>query len=135
MTSASPEEYLDSVLSILSEGAESCQAEIFPKSEEGRAVLHAHIRYPDGSLLAVVLGVDMAQGHPAWEHYSFHYMDADGRLLFRYDNAPYHPLPHFPHHKHLSENVIVAGRPPWVHGLRREIEELRQKMGGGPAEA
>lgn len=33
--------------------------------------------------------------------YAYHYQSSDGKLLFRYDNAPHHAgLATFPHHKH-----------------------------------
>ena len=33
--------------------------------------------------------------------YRYHYMDADGTLIFRYDNVPHHSkIDTFPHHKH-----------------------------------
>ena len=32
--------------------------------------------------------------------YRYHCQDATGNPLFRYDNAPHHPIETFPHHKH-----------------------------------
>ena len=36
--------------------------------------------------------------------YRYHYMNADGDLIFRYDNVPHYPgIPTFPHHKHCPD--------------------------------
>jgi hypothetical protein len=38
--------------------------------------------------------------------YSYHYMNQEQHLVFRYDNAPHHhELSTFPHHKHLPSKV------------------------------
>lgn len=38
--------------------------------------------------------------------YSFHWQDAEGRLIIRWDNAPHHKhLSTYPHHKHLPSGV------------------------------
>ncbi len=53
--------------------------------------------------------------------YRYHYMDADGNLLFRYDNAPHHiEISTFPDHKHYPDKVIES-RPI---DLRQVIEEI-----------
>ena len=39
--------------------------------------------------------------------YAYHYQDSNKQLIFRYDNTRHFPdLPNFPHHKHLSSEVI-----------------------------
>lgn len=47
-------------------------------------------------------------------------------LVFRYDNAPYHPsIPNFPHHKHIAaETTVVASNAPTFADVLREIEAL-----------
>ncbi len=41
--------------------------------------------------------------------YSYHWQNAQGKLIARWDNSPHHrELSTFPHHKHLSENVVVS---------------------------
>jgi len=45
--------------------------------------------------------------------YSYHYQDASGDLIFRYDNAPHHPeVRTHPHHKHTPHGVEEAEPPP-----------------------
>lgn len=57
--------------------------------------------------------------------YTYQYMQADGTLIFRYDDTDHFPnLPGAPHHKHLSETEVVAAQPPSLQTVLREIEKL-----------
>ncbi len=39
----------------------------------------------------------------ALERYAYYWLDADGRLIVGWDDAPHHShLPGFPHHKHIA---------------------------------
>jgi hypothetical protein len=50
--------------------------------------------------------------------------DADGNLIFRYDNAPHHPhLSTFPAHKHVGSSVIDA-EPPDLNDVLAEIDAI-----------
>lgn len=60
--------------------------------------------------------------------YSYHYMNASQRLIFRYDDVDHHrhlKLPTQPHHKHdgSEDNVIVSSAPTLADVLA-EIEGL-----------
>ncbi len=67
---------------------------------------------------------------PAVCHHSFapgdyrrHYQRADGRRVFRYDNAPHYPdLPGFPAHKHEDDWVVPAPAP--------DLSEVLQEIDG-----
>lgn len=52
--------------------------------------------------------------------YSFHYQDAQARLLFRYDNADHKPGLGFQDHKHTPENTLPATIP----NLQEVLEEI-----------
>ena len=56
--------------------------------------------------------------------YSYHYQRADNSLVFRYDDTAHYPdLPHFPHHKHVGEEIDIGpASPPDLHAVSREIE-------------
>jgi hypothetical protein len=58
--------------------------------------------------------------------YSYHYQEADGALIFRYDDTPHHEgLPGFPHHKHSrNETNVVAADPPELIDVLNEIQSL-----------
>ena len=49
------------------------------------------------------------------EKYRYHFMDANARLIFRYDDAPHHPaLATYPHHKHLPTGLAESPAPDFV---------------------
>jgi hypothetical protein len=56
--------------------------------------------------------------------YSYHWSDAEGRLIFRWDNTPHFPgLPGFPHHVHDGGAGEVLPAPP------RSIFEVLEEIG------
>lgn len=58
--------------------------------------------------------------------YAYHYQQAEGQLVFRYDNTAHHlDLPTAPHHKHLAHPArVVPATPPNLETVLREIELL-----------
>ena len=60
--------------------------------------------------------------------YRYHCQDAQGKLLFRYDDAPHHHVSTFPHHKHVrtvaAGETIVASSPPSIELLVNEVVDL-----------
>ena len=59
--------------------------------------------------------------------YRFHLMDAEGNLIFRYDNAPHYRISTFPHHKHLP-NGVIESRERGLLDVLREIELLMLRI-------
>ena len=58
-------------------------------------------------------------------HYSFHWQDARGSLLIRWDDAPHHRhLSTFPYHKHVRE-TITESLPV---SLAQVLDEIAQKV-------
>lgn len=54
--------------------------------------------------------------------YSYHFMDENDVLIFRYDNAYHHrEIKTFPHHKHLPDKVISCDEP----NIKSVIKEIR----------
>lgn len=85
------------------------------------------ISLKDGGLLEMMERV-IVEGNSPLCHttYRFHWQDAKGRLIHRWDNAPHHPhLPGFPYHLHLGENMSVETSEP-ITGLMLlgEIDSL-----------
>jgi len=66
-------------------------------------------RSPDGQINVVI--------------YSYHWADADGNLIRRWDNTPHFPdLPGFPHHIHDGRTGTVgAGRPVSISSVLDEV--------------
>jgi hypothetical protein len=57
--------------------------------------------------------------------YTYQYMQADGTMLFRYDDADHFlDLPTAPHHKHVGETEVVAANAPDLESVLKEIEGL-----------
>ena len=56
-------------------------------------------------------------------NYSYHCQDANGTLIFRYDNAAHKPaLPHR-NHKHEPSGNIIAAEPPDISAILDEVME------------
>jgi len=79
---------------------------IFEYKRYGLATeLVAKIDFKDGSLLHIkdYLFIEGTR------KYSYHWQDAQGRLITRWDNSPHHKrLSTFPHHRHLPEEVAAS---------------------------
>lgn len=58
--------------------------------------------------------------------YSYHWADADGNLIRRWDNTPHFPdLPGFPHHIHDGHTgSVVSGNPVSIFTVLDEIARL-----------
>lgn len=56
--------------------------------------------------------------------YRYHWQNAHGALIFRYDNAPHYPhLPNAPHHKHNGEeDNVISASPPDIFSVLIEIQ-------------
>ena len=45
------------------------------------------------------------------QKYSYHYMNKEKELIFRYDNIQHHrEIKTFPHHKHISNEIIESSK-------------------------
>ncbi|MBU4501923.1 MAG: hypothetical protein KKA79_04970 [Nanoarchaeota archaeon] len=69
------------------------------------ASLVASVEFKDRSLLYIkdYIFIDGKR------KYSYHWQDAQGRLIIRWDNSPHHKgLPTFPLHKHLPDEVAAS---------------------------
>ena len=85
---------------------------------------YAMLRFPDRSQLQVVEKLIADRFTITKARYAYHYQQADGSLIFRYDNVPHYPeLRTFPHHKHVGESVIAAQSPDLSEVLR-EIDGI-----------
>lgn len=53
--------------------------------------------------------------------YAYQYQQADGTLIFRYDNAKHKPNLGFECHRHQADGKIVAADPPRIEDLVQEV--------------
>jgi hypothetical protein len=81
--------------------------------------LFIRLRFWDGSLLHVKEALVVRAFAIVKVRYNYHYQRADGKQVFRYDNAPHYPdLPGFPEHKHEGGEVLSAPAPDLSQVLR-----------------
>ncbi len=93
-----------------------------------RANLRIRLHLADNSLLEISEALAVEGGRLTWLSYRYHWQDATGNLILRYDNAPHHPeVGTFPHHKHLRETVVASQRPA-LPDLFVEIQHLLSRL-------
>ena len=88
--------------------------------------LDVDLVFPSGHRLAIFVAIDVSYGYPLWTKYEPHLMDAAGRCVVRYDNAPHHPeLDTFPDHKHLGPSEVAVAHPrPSLSAFLSEVRRL-----------
>ena len=94
-------------------------------SDGYNGLLRCRVLFWDESYLDVYETVNTEWGHPIKIYYSYTYI-ADGKRVFRYDNAPHHPeIKTHPHHKHTGvRDLLSAADEPTLSQVLREIEVL-----------
>lgn len=97
---------------------------------DGRAVyLKGNLVFVDSSILEIAIFVTETRDAVIVEKYRLHYMQSNGQMLFRYDNAPHHPeIASYPHHKHTSDQIIPSTEP----SLKDVIKEISAIIIGKP---
>ena len=86
--------------------------------------IRANVYFIDNSLLHF-RELWVGQGKRQKKAYTYHYQDASGELIFRYDNAPHYlELPTAPSHKHIREKNVIAAEAPDLFQILKEIEEV-----------
>ncbi len=92
------------------------------------ATIEARVRYWDDSLLRFYEELVEDGFRLRKLEYVYHYQGADGKLIFRYDNAPHYPsISTFPNHKHVgyrAEERVQSSQPPLLADVLKEIELL-----------
>ncbi len=84
--------------------------------------VEGEVAFMDGSKLHFMEFVNVKIAVNRYK-YSFHYQDATGGLVFRYDMAPHHrEISTFPHHKHLADGRVVEAMLPSISDILEEIE-------------
>lgn len=90
-----------------------------------RGNVRIRLRFSDNSLLEASEAIHSVGGALIWLSYRYHYQQANGSLVFRYDNTPHHPeVSTHPEHRHEPDAVVSAARPD-IEGI---IEEVRRHV-------
>lgn len=86
---------------------------------------NAKLRFYDESQLEAFEALLEEYRRVVKSRYSYHYQNSEGKLIFRYDNAPHHPeIETHPHHKHVgSDENIIAAQPPDLSDVLNEIDD------------
>lgn len=96
----------------------------FNNQSNRRGAIRGRLKFHDGSLLDFGEVTILQNSQIVKLRYAYHYQNASGEVIFRYDNAPHYPnLPTHPHHKHVGETVEPAQAPD-LSEILREIEQL-----------
>lgn len=91
--------------------------------EDGKLRIRAELS--DGGAFECFLYVLEMAGQIQMEKYSYHWQDASGNLIMRWDNAPHYPdLPFYPHHQHIGlDHVEGTPMPPDLLSFIDNIEK------------
>ncbi len=104
-----PAAYLDSIIEFLLAEPNITRVQVLRQRATNRdGHVRARLALIDGSLLefSEYFQVDATDSVHVTT-YSYHWMDARGRLIRRWDNTPHHPgIAGFPHHIHEGDNVL-----------------------------
>ena len=100
-------------------------------SDDFNGLLKCRVHFWDGSYLDIYEVVSTELTYPLRVSYAYTYIDHQGNLIFRYDNAPHHPeIITFPHHKHLGgADRISPTDQPTINQVLNEIAAFLQRAG------
>lgn len=83
----------------------------------------------DGGNVELFEYVTESGGRIVTQKYSFHWQDARGNLVARWDNAPHHKdLPNAPHHSHAADGSVREARD--AMDMLKVIEEIEKGVSG-----
>jgi hypothetical protein len=103
-------DYIDDIKTYIISESHITDFSILREESQGKIGLYRYrILFDDKSLLEMFERFDVTDGKVTISKYSFHWQDADGKLIKRWDNAAHHPeLSSHPHHIHegAEENVM-----------------------------
>ncbi len=97
------------------------------KSEGDAGQSRYRLALADGSFLEAFEWFEIKpNASPQTLKYSFHWQDANGKLLSRWDNAPHHPaIQNAPHHWHDGAEDNVKPHSPMT--LTQALDEIRAR--------
>ncbi|HWQ32480.1 MAG TPA: DUF6516 family protein [Blastocatellia bacterium] len=95
-----------------------------------RGAVDGTLYFADGSRLEFTERIVIERAHPVKRDYRYQYVRHEA-AVFRYDNAPHHPLlPGFPHHKHIGRRTVPAAEP----SLKEVLQEVSALLSDEPAQ-
>ena len=122
-------ETLAEYLRDIENAARGCGArvELYNQSELSAERVNLHIRLlmAQGHLLEIKEAIRLEGDRLNILAYSYHFQDPDNALIFRYDSAPHHAGPTFPHHKHLPNAVTPSIKPTVQQVIQEALDAIR----------
>ena len=121
------EEYFDRVRQLI-QSVPGSRAEQYEEHilSATRGNLRIRLRFSDKALVEISEAFVLVSKELLWLSYRYHYQDALGVLVFRYDNAPHHPeIVTHPDHKHQGEQILASGHPS-IEQLLEEVRIVRE---------
>ena len=116
--------YLESFQSALERLRDYGYAETIEFKEEMRprkqAVIRAKIILVDDSVLHIQEYID-AKYTIDRVSYAYQYLNREGKLIFRYDNALHKPALAFKEHKHTKERAVISAHAPEISDVIDEV--------------
>jgi hypothetical protein len=108
------EEYLAYIKALIIADPKVRELKILREEAQGDLGLFRYrITFQDGSLLEMFERFQSVNGELQVVKYRFHWQDAAGKLLKRWDNAAHHPdVPTHPHHVHDGSEENVSSYEP-----------------------
>jgi len=122
------EDYFNEIAAVVSTSQIIQSHEVaFDKRDAHIGAIRGDLALVDESRLHLREYVNL-EADPVRLKYAYHYQDAEGNFIFRYDNTPHYPeLPNSPHHKHeQTEATVKPSNAPTLKEVLAEIE-LRLK--------
>ena len=123
-------DYFSEIQSLIKSSifVESADVEYEVKSR-GLGIVHGMIGMVDGSALQFMELVNTRRDKMIRLKYRFHFMNTNGEMVFRYDNAPHHPeIATHPHHRHVNGKKL-PGLSKEV-GLKDVLLEIEKMISG-----
>ena len=118
---------------VIDSGVESFEV-ISERIEEKEGYLRVVIKLPSDSVMHCFEYV-LSDGSIGISKYSFHWQDAAGNLIYRWDNSPHHPeLDSFPYHVHTKDSVSVSSEMSLIKVLDEVKVLLKQQDAGAVVE-
>jgi hypothetical protein len=122
-------EYLRRIQNVLNEVIAAGQAVMLQFQADQRSITRGFIAgillFMDDTELHFREYLDLNALEPR-QMYAYHYQSADGRLIFRYDNAVHRPPLAGREHKHTPDVIIVTPSP--TPTLEQVIDEILHRQ-------
>ena len=88
-----------------------------------RINLRIRVRFKTGHLFELNEAAIVRNDQFKRLNYRYHFQDSQNNLIFRYDNTPHFPdLESFPHHKHLTNDVVSSDEPSVASVIEEAIQ-------------